>query len=621
MIPEKSLVVYKNRPALVTERGEKLSISVLGGEQLRVREKDIEVIHPGPCTLAGLEQDTAAGDVRVTWELLAGTSVPLKDFAELVYGDYTPKTAWAAYLLLKDGLYFSGDSKAITGRTPAAVEMEAKKRTEKHRDALERDAFLERLKTGALQLPEDGRFLQDVEALAYGKTGKSRTLKDLDKSETPEEAHKLLLSTGCWTPQVNPHPARFGLSFASAKCPPGVPPLEEERQDLTRLRSFAIDNAWSDDPDDAVSIEGNCLYVHVADPTASIYPGSPADKEARGRGATLYLPEGASRMLAEEALSSYALGIADRSPALSFKMVLNQNGAIAETEIVRSWVKVTRLTYAQADQGATAPPDRPPGDPAAGADMAADLKALFAVAEGNEIRRRAAGAVFIDLPEVHITLSTGHVSIEPITAYRSADMVRECMLLAGEGAAQWALQRRLPFPYVCQEAGDLPDAPLPGMAGSYQLRRCMRPRSLSAKPGLHWGLGLDQYTQVTSPLRRYTDLLAHQQIRSFLRGETPLGEDEVLLRLAAGEAAAAAVVQAERASRAHWTAVYLSDKKDAEWEGIFMEKRGSRAVMLIPALGLETHVAMKEAIEPNETVTLILSSVKISAGEAIFILR
>ncbi|MDR3334347.1 MAG: RNB domain-containing ribonuclease [Treponema sp.] len=609
MIPEKSLVVYKNRPALVSAVGEKLDISVLGGEQLRVREKDIVLLHAGPCTLAGLEQDIPDADVRVTWELLAGSSVPLRELADLVYGEYTTKTAWAAYLLLRDGLYFTGDVHTVTCRPPDEVEAETQKRAEKYRDALARDAFLERLRTGTLQLPDDGRFLQDVEALAYGKTSKSRTLKDLDRTESPEEAHKLLLSTGFWTPQINPHPARFGLSPISAKCAPGFPPPDEERIDLTGLKSFAIDNAWSDDPDDAVSVEGSCLYVHVADPAVSVLPGSPADLEARGRGATLYLPEGPSRMLAEEALPSYALGLSERSPALSFKMVLNEDGSIADTEIVRSWVTVTRLTYAQAD---TAQP---------GNGIAAALRALFALAERNEARRRAAGAVFIELPEVHILVSGDQVAIEPINVYKSADMVRECMLLAGEGAARWALQRRLPFPYVGQEVGDRPALPLPGMAGSYQLRRCMRPRSLSAKPGLHWGLGLDQYTQVTSPLRRYTDLLAHQQIRAFLRGETPLGEDEVLLRLAAGEAAASTVVQAERASRAHWTAVYLADKKGSEWEGIVMEKRGGRAVVMIPALGLETQVGMKETHEPNEPLILTLSSVKINEGEAIFIIR
>jgi exoribonuclease-2 len=146
----------------------------------------------------------------------------------------------------------------------------------------------------------------------------------------------------------------------------------------------------------------------------------------------------------------------------------------------------------------------------------------------------------------------------------------------------------------------------------------MRPRSLSLKPSLHQGLGLDVYTQVTSPLRRYTDLLAHQQIRAVLRGLKPLGEDEVLLRMGAAEAAMAAVTQAERASRTHWTMVYLEDKVGSSWEGVVLEKKGSRAQALIPALGLDTQVSLKRDVEPNETIPLTLVSLRIPEGEAVF---
>jgi exoribonuclease-2 len=147
----------------------------------------------------------------------------------------------------------------------------------------------------------------------------------------------------------------------------------------------------------------------------------------------------------------------------------------------------------------------------------------------------------------------------------------------------------------------------------------MRQRTLSVKPGLHWGLGLEQYTQVTSPLRRYTDLLAHQQIRARLQGREPLDPEAVLLALAAGEAAAAATVQAERASRSHWTAVYLLDKKDSRWEGVVLEKKGGRAVTMIPSLGLETQVAVGSDTAPNDTLDLALASVKIPESEAVFV--
>lgn len=609
-------MVYKTKPALVLETGEKISISLAGGETLKVREKDIEFLHSGPCTQADLDallSGTVDGDVKGAWELLLGTTVPLCDLAELAYGAYTVQSAWAAYALLREGLYFLGDITAISSRDAAAVAAGEERRNLKQREQADREAFLARLKSAALDLPADSRFLQDVEALAFGRTEKSRTLRDLDRQETPQEAHRLLLGSGAWTVRVNPHPLRYGLALTPARCVPPPPPAGESRTDLTHLDAYAIDSPWSHDPDDAVSLEkgplGDTLYVHIADPAASILSGSPADREARGRGATLYLPEGAVRMLSDETLALYALGLSTDeggtaidapSPALTFKLLLAEDGSIREIDIFPSFIRVTRLTYAQAD---TEP----------------SLAGLFQVAERNLSRRIAAGAAQIDLPETHIAVNGETVAINLIEPYKSTGLVQECMLLAGEGAAAWALQHRLPFPFVSQETGDLPESPLPGMAGSYQLRRCMRPRTLSAKPGLHWGLGLSQYTQVTSPLRRYTDLLAHQQIRAFLQGRPPLSEEEVLLALAAGEAAASATVHAERASRAHWTAVYLAGKTGAQWEGLIMERKGNRFVVMIPALALETQVAARGDLAPNDPITLTLSAVKIPEAELVFV--
>ena len=117
------------------------------------------------------------------------------------------------------------------------------------------------------------------------------------------------------------------------------------RRDLTHLAAFAIDDEGSDDPDDAISLEGNRLWVHVADVAALVPPESPADLEARARGANLYLPEGTVPMLPPEVTQLLGLGLADISPALSFGMDLTPAGEITGIEIVPSWIRVTRLTY------------------------------------------------------------------------------------------------------------------------------------------------------------------------------------------------------------------------------------------------------------------------------------
>jgi exoribonuclease-2 len=623
MMMENSLVIYKKKPALVKEKADgKFTIALQDNSQVKVRDKDIESIHPGPVknfSEIKIDSDNVTQMMREAWELLSeeGSPLSLKELAVFIFNEYTPSSAYAVYLSLQEGLFFSGTADEITPRSKDEIEKDEIKRGEKQRETDERIQFLNRIKNFLKSpaenkiLSEDERFIQDVEALAYGKSVKSRTMKELGLGETPEEAHALLLKTGFWTNKINPHPVRFGLSLNSASFRVDSP-REEERQDLCHLASFAIDSPWSHDPDDAVSIETadgeTVLYVHIADPSSSITHGSPARKEAMERGATLYLPEKTVRMLADEALPMFALGLSEKSLALTFKITVDARAAVKKTEIFPSIVKVRRLTYEEADIEM----DKNTQDASA-------LRALHDLALRIQKRRTDNDAINIELPEARISVENGSVDIQPIKQYRSASVVKECMIIAGEGTATFASGNGISFPYLSQEA-ELPSENIyTGFAGSYQLRRCMRPRVLSTKPGKHQGLGLDIYTQVTSPLRRYTDLLAHMQIRAFLRGEKPLGADEVSLQLGFSEPAATAASQAERASKNHWTLVFLSDKKDAVYDGVALEKKGSRWALLIPSLALETQVHLQKDVSPNENVKLILKSVNIPKGEASFI--
>jgi exoribonuclease-2 len=70
MFKENSLAVYKNKPALVKEAaGGKILIALVDGETLKVRDKDIELIHPGPVKdLSGLGAGGAKPEsVSVAW--------------------------------------------------------------------------------------------------------------------------------------------------------------------------------------------------------------------------------------------------------------------------------------------------------------------------------------------------------------------------------------------------------------------------------------------------------------------------------------------------------------------------------------------------------------------------
>lgn len=634
MLKTGNIVLYKDRPALIRECADKYTIEYAIGTQ-KVREKDICLLHEGPLpSLSALlpsaqkdeERDVLNAALNEAWELLQDENRPsfsLAEIAELAFGGFVPEKSWRIYDALAKHPHFSlvppnpPEQPRFSLRSSEEAQKLLVKQDEKKREKEERAAFIERLKKRQLILPQDGVFMGEVEALALGKTDKSKIMQEAGMSASLEKAHKLLLDCGIWTIYRNPHPSRWGLSTQSAterlRCP-----QESERTKVDHI-AYAIDSEWSTDPDDAIAFDGTYVWVHIADPADTVLPDSAIDKAARSRGATLYIPEGASRMLAEESLSDYALGLPENgeaatggaySRALSFRIKLNDDGAIEETSVLKTLVRVQRLTYAQAD-----------------AQSSGDLAALFKIADKNIERRKAAGAVFIQMPEVHISLeysasaANGEpaVRIEPIMRCRSAELVREFMLLAGEAAARFAFKNAIPFPFVCQEKPEIPRSLSEGLAGQYRLRRCMKSRTISTSPLAHAGLGLGMYSQVTSPLRRYSDLAAHEQLHAFLDGRPLLSKDSLLERISEGDAAASAAVKAERKSNLHWTLVYLLQHKDSRFEAVIVDIKENQAVVIIPALAQEALIPLVPGKTLNDTVYVQAAGINIPELTATYV--
>ena len=238
-IPQNSLVLYKNGPARVSALGDKLDIELEDGRSLRVRPKDVLLLHPGPLnSLRGL--DAPEGEVEAACDLLDGGQTTLPELADLVYGAYTPATAWAAWRLVDEGLYFQGTPEAIIARPLTEVAQERAARAAK---AAEREAwaeFLARARAGR-SAPQDVRYLQEVEEVAWGQREQSRVLQALECNQTPESAHALLLRLGYWDGAMNPYPRRIRATLAAPAVElPRLP--DEPRRDLTGLPAFAIDD-------------------------------------------------------------------------------------------------------------------------------------------------------------------------------------------------------------------------------------------------------------------------------------------------------------------------------------------------------------------------------------------
>ena len=143
-------------------------------------------------------------------------------------------------------------------------------------------------------------------------------------------------------------------------------------------------------------------------------------------------------------------------------------------------------------------------------------------------------------------------------------IVRESMLLACEAVGKWSRDRNVPVLYrgatndfLCEERKEFEREVLRpaieangGSAPMWAGIQYIKFGSIglaAAKPLRHDVLGLDQYTKVTSPLRRYGDMVTHWQIEACLRieaeeGSSMVGQTHHLSRLPFSEERIAAIV-------------------------------------------------------------------------------
>lgn len=600
---EKSLVLYKQSPALIKKRGEDKIVIVLDKGEKKVREKDVLLLHEGP--LESLDSlSLLEGDPEEAWELFQDESPSLEDLAELIFGENSPSSVWSAYLLLNRTPWFKGTPRDITVTTREEREKREEAEKEKEEATWRWQDFLKRLKTEQFS-HEDEPWLREVEQLALGRIKKSPVLSELKKEQTPENAHRLLLKWNRVPPRWNPYPARFGHKSGNPEL--DVPSLpEEDRFDLTGFVSYAIDDEGNTDPDDAVGWDGERLWVTIADAAALISPDSPLDREARERGANQYLPEKVVTMLPPAVTAQLGMGLQDdRSPGFSFGFLLDGEGGVEDLQIKISWVKVERLTYDEADARLEEEP----------------FKTIGTLLDRTRERRRENGSRDINMPEVKIKVEEegkGPINITPLPRLASRDMVADAMMLAGYGAASFAISQGIPVPFVSQPTPENNPQKLDGLAGEFAKRKIMQRSRVTLTPSKHSGLGLDVYTRVTSPLRRYSDLMTMQQLRAFLTGGVVRNEEDMLEGTTACESLNGLVIASERQSNQHWKLNYLLEHPQWEGEAVLVDKTDKLGVYIIPELALEPRIPLKENREYNEVVKLAVQSIDLPDRRVVF---
>ena len=346
------------------------------------------------------------------------------------------------------------------------------------------------------------------------------------------------------------------------------------------------------------------LWVHIADPSRWVLPEDELDLDARKRGSTVYLPTGMVPMFPELlATGPMSLVQGEVCCALSFGVVLNENGGVEEYSIHASLIKPTyRLTYEDVDEmlelGVTAEPE---------------IEAIAKWARQRKTWRYEQGAVSISMPEAMIKVREDEINIDVLDDSMSRQLVAEMMILAGEVAARYGKENNLPLPFRGQPQPELPPEEelllLPaGFVRACAMRRCMPKSEMSITPLRHAGLGLDTYTQATSPIRRYSDLLTHFQIKAHLRGDSPpFSADQLREVMMSVISTTQEVTMVERQTNRYWALEYLRRHVGNIWQVtvlMWLREDSNLALILIEELGLQLPMFFKRIVKLGEQVSV-----------------
>jgi exoribonuclease-2 len=187
------------------------------------------------------------------------------------------------------------------------------------------------------------------------------------------------------------------------------------------------------------------------------------------------------------------------------------------------------------------------------------------------------------------------------------------MILAGEVAGHYGQTHALALPFRNQAQPELPpeeelQSLPPGPVRDSAIRRCMPRSEVSLTPSGHASLGLATYTQVTSPIRRYSDLIAHFQIKAHLRGDPlPFPPEELQQMLMTTASTAYEATLVERQTNRYWGLEYLRRHQDTLWQALmlrWLREQDGLALILLEDLGLEIAARFDRDLQPGEQLCL-----------------
>jgi exoribonuclease II len=429
--------------------------------------------------------------------------------------------------------------------------------------------------------------------LLYAPDGNKPEAKALEQAcrETGLTAAKLFERCGQLPDTHDYHLRRFlheffpnGTGFPAHEVP--SPPADLP---LAPVRAFSLDDIGTTEIDDAFSVEarpGDVLRVgiHIAAPALGFGPGAPLDAIARARLSTAYMPGRKFTMLPDDVVGRFSLDHGGEQAAVSLYFDVGADGKVgaAHSRLERVPV-VANLRHAQYDVLNEAFES----GKVAGLPHEDELRSLWRVAGVLEARR-GRPSVSTAMLDYTFYVEDGRVRIVPRRRGSPLDkLVAEMMIFANSSWGELLAERDVAAIYRVQSTGKV---------------------RFSVHPEPHEGLGLACYAWMSSPLRRYVDLVNQWQLVAALAGRRPpfaRNSDGLLSALRAFELTAARFDEHQRAMEDYWSLRWLIQEGVSNASAVVLRE----SVVRFDGLPLVTRVPSLPPLDIGARVRLEIKSI------------
>jgi len=344
------------------------------------------------------------------------------------------------------------------------------------------------------------------------------------------------------------HLNRFLFEFfpRGSRFPAHDVPLPPDDLPRAEAEAISLDDVGTTEIDDAFSVTRISdrelrIGIHIAAPALGFAPGSELDAIARDRLSTAYMPGIKYTMLPEDVIERYSLDAGNLRPSVSIYLNVSADdltvrGHHSRLERVPIAANLRHTDYRILNSAFEA-------DLEQGLPHEEALRTLWRFAQAQEARR-GKPSVNAGMVDYTFRVEQGRVSIEPRSRGAPLDkLVSELMILANTTWGNLLAERDVAAIYRVQASGKV---------------------RMSVHPEAHDGLGVSCYAWMTSPLRRYIDLVNQWQLAASLAGRRPpfaRNSEALLTAMRAYEVTHARYDEHQRAMEHYWSLRWLVQER------------------------------------------------------------